>query len=265
MTTWNLNDEDPDHREGGTAPEFDADGESSHDDGRLPEQARRAYIALLNSRYISRAKNRTAWEGLVAWEHELRARLDELYLDLVVDRDTEVAFKRQQDIEDVPRLLRREKALTRDASFVLLFLRRECAFADPADGPVVVTRDQIAEFLRAFQQEGDLDDARFARRVSAAIQALVKPLQLLTPDPAADYLLTVSPVVVPLVGPDEIQRLEAAFRDGADSAAEALTGDTEADTDSGRNNSNSDSEWVAVDGDDPDWVDAEDDQERGVS
>jgi hypothetical protein len=36
---------------------------------------------------------------------------------------------------------------------VLVFLRREYAFADPDDGPVMITREQIGEFLgpRVFQ------------------------------------------------------------------------------------------------------------------
>jgi hypothetical protein len=164
------------------------------------------------NRYICRARHRVAWEGILASEDDLRARLDEMYLDLVVDHEAEVAFKRQQDGDDVPRVLRREKALTRDASFVLIFLRREYAFADPGDGPVVITRDQIGEFLRAYREDGDTDDARFSRRVGAAINTLVKPWQILEPDPAVDYLFTVSPVAVPLVGVDEMRRLEAAFR-----------------------------------------------------
>jgi hypothetical protein len=141
-----------------------------------------------------------------------------MYLDLVVDHEAEVAFKRQQEGDDIPRVLRREKALSRDASLVLIFLRREYAYADPDDGPVVVTRDQIAEFLRPYREDGDSDDARFSRRVDAAVSALVKPWQILEPDPAVDYLFTVSPVVVPLVGPDEMHRLEAAFRKAADAA-----------------------------------------------
>jgi hypothetical protein len=142
-----------------------------------------------------------------------------MYLDLIVDREAEVAFKRQQEGEDVPRMLRREKALTRDASFVLIFLRREYAFADPDDGPVVISRDQISEFLRAYREDGDSDDARFSRRVDAAINALIKPWQILEPDPAVDYLFTISPVVVPLVGVDEMRRFEAAFRQAAGSAS----------------------------------------------
>ena len=182
---------------------------------RLPVSARRALVSLLMNRYISRTRHRIAWEGILAYENDLRARLDEMYLDLIVDHEAEVAFKRQQDGDEVPRVLRREKALTRDASFVLIFLRREYAFADPDDGPVVISRDQISEFLRAYREDGDSDDARFSRRVDAAINALIKPWQILEPDPAVDYLFAISPVVVPLVGVDEMRRLEAAFRQAA--------------------------------------------------
>ena len=182
---------------------------------RLPEPGRRALVSLLMNRYVSKARHRSAWEGILTYENDLRDRLDEVYLDLIVDHEAEVAFKRQQDGDDVPRMLRREKALTRDASFVLIFLRREYAFADPDDGPVMITRDQIGEFLRAYREDGDGDDARFSRRVDAAINALIKPWQILEPDPAVDYLFTISPVVVPLVGVDEMSRFEAVFRQAA--------------------------------------------------
>ena len=210
-------------------------------DDRLPEPARRALVSLLMNRYISRSRNRAAWEGTVNYESDVRARLDEMYLDLILDREADVAFKRQQDGDDVPRMLRREKALTRDASFVLIFLRREYAFADPDDGPVVISRDQISEFLRAYREDGDSDDARFSRRVDAAINALIKPWQILEPDPAVDYLFTISPVVVPLVGVDEMRRFKAAFRQAAGPASSpspdgmvsgsSLAGDADADDD----------------------------------
>jgi hypothetical protein len=199
----------------------DGGGEHYHDlaGDPLPEPGRRALVSLLLNRYICRGRHRAAWEGILTYEDDLRARLDEMYLDLVVDHEAEVAFKRQQDGEDVPRVLRREKALTRDTSLVLIFLRREYAFADPADGPVVVTRDQISEFLRAYREDGDADDARFSRRVGAAINTLIKPWQILEPDPAVEYLFTISPVVVPLIGADEMRRLGAGFRQAAGPAS----------------------------------------------
>ncbi len=198
---------------------------------RLPEPARRALVSLLMNRYVSRARHRLVWQGILTYENDLRARLAEMYLDLVVDHEAEVAFKRQQDGDDIPRVLRRERALTRDASFVLIFLRRECAFADPDDGPVMITREQIGEFLRAYREEGDSDDARFSRRVDAAINALIKPWQILEPDPAVDYLFTISPVVVPLVGVDEMRRLEAAFREAAAGPGSSPPPDGEVDED----------------------------------
>ncbi len=223
------------------------DGEVEHEQlddpaaRRLPEPGRRALVSLLMNRYVSRARHRSAWEGIVTYENDLRDRLDEVYLDLIVDHEAEVAFKRQQDGEDVPRMLRREKALTRDASLVLIFLRREYAFADPDDGPVMITRDQVGEFLRAYREDGDGDDARFSRRVDAAINALIRPWQILEPDPAADYLFTVSPVIVPLVGVDEMSRLEGAFRQAAERESSpppegdeldgAFDGDEDADDD----------------------------------
>jgi hypothetical protein len=223
----------------GTGSDFDAEqghhGDLSGD--RLPEPARRALVSLLMNRYISRARHRAAWEGVLSFENDLRGRLDEMYMDLVVDQEAEVAFKRQQDGEDVPRVLRREKALTRDASFVLVFLRREYAFADPDGGPVMITREQIGEFLRAYREDGDGDGARFSRRVDAAINILIKPWQILEPDPAVDYLFTISPVIVPLIGADEMHRLAAAFRMAAaspepsprpdDDVAEGTTGSGE--------------------------------------
>jgi Domain of unknown function (DUF4194) len=222
----------------------DAEREDLHTstDDRLPEPARRALVSLLTNRYISKARHRIAWEGILSSEHDLRTRLDEMYLDLVVDHEAEVAFKRQQDGDDVPRVLRREKALTRDASFVLIFLRREYAFADPDDGPAMITRDQIGEFLRAYREDGDGDDARFSHRVDAAINALIKPWQILEPDPAVDYLFTISPVIVPLVGVDEMSRFETAFREASggtesspplpdDDAESVLEGDENADDD----------------------------------
>ena len=201
---------------------FDADepgvGSDFVDEASLPDNARRALVSLLTNRYIWRDRNRAAWEGVTTFEDDLRWRLAEMYLDLVVDADLGVAFKRQQQGDDVPKLLRRERALSRDASLLMLMLFREFTFADQSDGPVVVTRDQISEFLRAYREEGDVNDASFSRRVDAAINTLVKPWQLLEPDASVDYLFRVSPVIVPLLGVDEIARLEQAYRREANAA-----------------------------------------------
>lgn len=177
---------------------------------QLPIAARRALTALLTHRFITRSRNRSAWDALLAYENEIGERLADMFLLLVVDKDYEVAFKRQDPTEDAPKLLRRDKPLHRDASLLLIYLRKEHMYTDATDDPVMITRAQVAEFLRPFREEGDGDEARFERRVDAAIRAVAE-LKLLTPDLDADYLFTVSPAVVPLIGADEVMRMERHF------------------------------------------------------
>jgi Domain of unknown function (DUF4194) len=203
------------------------DGEPDSPSGsRLPTTARRALATLLTHRFITRSRNRAAWDALLAYEDEIRERLADMFLILVVDRDYEVAFKRQDPAEDAPRLLRRDKPLHRDASLLLIHLRKEHTYTDATDEPVMITRAQVAEFLRPFREDGDGDEARFERRVDAAIHA-VDELKLLTPDPDADYLFTVSPAVVPLISADELMRFEKYFTQaaGAVGATEEFTQD----------------------------------------
>ena len=57
---------------------------------RLPDPGRRALVSLLMNRYVSRTRHRGAWEGILTYENDLRDRLDEVYLDLIVDHEAEV-------------------------------------------------------------------------------------------------------------------------------------------------------------------------------
>jgi len=179
----------------------------------LPVAGRRALVTLLTHRFVSRRKQREAWAGLLAHEEAIRHRLAEMFLDLEVDHAHEVAFKRQAGGDDVPVLLRREKPLSRDASFLLVFLRREHAFADADDDAVVVSRDQVAEFLGRFHDDAH-DEVRAARRVDAAIAALVQR-DLLEPEPDDPQLFTVAPAIVPLVRPEQLLHLERVFLEAA--------------------------------------------------
>lgn len=205
---------------------FEDDEAAEPGSSRLPEAARRALTSLLTNRFISRSRHRSAWDALLAYENEIRERLADMYLLLIVDRDYEVACKRQDPAEDAPKMLRRDKPLSRDASLLLVHLRKEHIYADATDDPVMITRAQISEFLRPFREDGAGDEAKFERRVDAAIRA-VADLKLLTPDPDADYLFTVSSAVVPLIGADEVVRLERYFIEAT--AAVGVAGDSEPD------------------------------------
>jgi hypothetical protein len=172
----------------------------------------------LSNRVLTRSRNVAAWKGLVDHQPEIAGRLSDLYLRLEIDHDRGVAFKRQVDADDVPRLLRRESnELSRDASLLLLYLAQQCAYSDPAIEPVV-TSEQIGEFLRTFRGDQDNDESRFERRVSTAINALVKPWNLILADPAVKGTFTISAVVPMLLGADEVLRLERIYREALETS-----------------------------------------------
>ncbi|QNE42930.1 DUF4194 domain-containing protein [Frigoribacterium sp. NBH87] len=186
----------------------------------LPLAGRKALVTLMTHRFISRATQKEAWAGLLAHEPEIRARLAEMFLELEVDRGYEVAFKRQVGGDDAPVLLRREKPLSRDASFLLIFLRREHAYADGDDDAVVVSRDQVAEFLGRFHDDTAHDEVRALRRVDAAIAAMVAR-DLLEPEPDDPSLFVVAPAIVPLVRPEQLRHFERVYLEAAGAEPEA--------------------------------------------
>ncbi len=192
----------------------------------LPVAARKALVTLLTSRFVTRSRHPEAWEALLDHEEELRRRLEELFLTLVIDRDHEVAFKRQGEEEGAPTLLRREKPLSRDASLLLVLLRQEHAYTDAGDDAVTLTRDAIAEFLGRFQADAAHDEVRVDRRVRAAIAAMER-LELLVPEPDDPELFVVSPAVVPLVTTTELARLERLFREASGTEVPSAPADDE--------------------------------------
>jgi len=210
----------PDESARASRDAFD-DGDDDADDAlpggvpdALPLAGRKALVTLLTHRFVSRARHQEAWAGLLAHEPEIRARLEELFLVLVVDHDHEVAFKRQGGEDDVPVLLRREKPLSRDASLLMVFARREHAFTDGLDEAVVISKDAVTEFLGRYHDDSGSDEVRARRRVDAAIAALVAR-DLLTAEPDDPELFVVSPAIVPLMTADRLAHLERVYLEAA--------------------------------------------------
>ena len=114
------------------------------DEGRLDEPQRRALVALLRHPYVSARTHTDEWRAVLDAEHQLRSRLNDLFLELHVDRDREVAFKRQARSESTRRgfpTLLRDLPYTREETIVLVYLRmRLRADARPGPDQVVVDR-----------------------------------------------------------------------------------------------------------------------------
>src|ERR1017187_587003 len=81
----------------------------SGDSGELPQDTRRVLVQLLAGPSLDGRRHPKLWPVLVRDEALIRRRLSELFLDLVMDADLQVAFTRQADAGDLeaPVLLRR--------------------------------------------------------------------------------------------------------------------------------------------------------------
>src|ERR1700739_4821852 len=103
----------------------------SDDMGTLTLDARRVLIQLLAGPSLEARRHSKLWPLLMCNESLIRSRLSELFLDLIIDHDLQVAFTRQMDMDglDAPILLRRIQ-LTFIDSVLILFLRQKLAQTD---------------------------------------------------------------------------------------------------------------------------------------
>ena len=218
------------------------------DEGRLDDRQRRALVALLRNSYVSARTHADEWRAVLDAEHQLRSRLNDLFLELHVDRDREVAWKRQARSESQRRTfptLLRDVPYTREETIVLVYLRMRLR-ADTRPGPdqVVVDRSEILGHVAGFRPATSTDRTRDEGRVAKAIERLVTGRILLrTSDPDRFRVASVVEVLLPL---ERLLELDAWLRtatasdgeptDGAepglpDDGADHLTTDTDTDTD----------------------------------
>ncbi|RPE83371.1 uncharacterized protein DUF4194 [Curtobacterium sp. PhB137] len=173
------------------------------DEGRLDEHQRRALVALLRHSYVSSRTHPDEWRAVLDAEYQLRSRLNDLFLELHVDRDREVAWKRQARSESQRRTfptLLRDLPYTREETIVLVYLRmRLRADARPGPDQVVVDRAEILGHVAGFRPATATDRTRDEGRVAKAVERLVTARILIrTSDPDRFRVASVVEVLLPL-------------------------------------------------------------------
>ncbi|MES9888158.1 MAG: DUF4194 domain-containing protein, partial [Candidatus Sedimenticola sp. 6PFRAG1] len=113
------------------------------DSGELSIDARRVLVQLLAGPSLDGQRHSKLWPILIRDEAAIRRRLSELFLQLVIDRDLQVAFTRQAETGDLeaPRLLRRANLTLLD-SILLLHLRQRLTQAEAHGDRAVVSTDE---------------------------------------------------------------------------------------------------------------------------
>src|SRR5690606_31676438 len=177
------------------------------DAGELPLDTRRTLVQLLSGPSLDGRRHPKLWPILIRDEEIVRRRLADLFLELVIDRDLQVAFTRQADTDelDVPLLLRRAQ-LTFIDSLLLLHLRQLLTQADAHGERAVVSVQEMHEYLSLYERASNTDRAGFAKRINASIEK-IKKHSILQKIRASEDRFEISPTLKLLFSAEEIQAL----------------------------------------------------------
>jgi len=207
------------------------------DEGRLDAAQRRALVALLKHRYVSPALQPAEWRTVLESESLLRSRLNELFLELEVDRSAEVAFKRQAGSESgrrpFPTLLH-DTSYSREETILLVYLRTRLR-TELANGAraAIVEHDELLGFVASFRPEHATDRARDDGRVERAIDKLLTARVLLrTKDARRHRIASVVETLLPLERLQELLEWLETQTAAVDPASERPRPDADADADS---------------------------------
>ncbi|NPC56916.1 DUF4194 domain-containing protein [Caenimonas soli] len=182
------------------------------DTGTLPVPARRVLVRLLQGPSLDARRHEKLWEVFKRYERDLKSRLHDIFLGLVVDNEAKVAFTRQvvSDEVDVPILLRKQ-SLSFIESVLLLFLRQKLTHSEAQAERAVVDQLEMTEYLKAYERSDNVDMSRFGRQMEGAIDK-AKKLGVLLKLPGADDRFEVSASLRLLFPVEEIRALTEAFR-----------------------------------------------------
>jgi hypothetical protein len=184
----------------------------SGDTGELPLDTRRVLVQLLAGPSLDARRHQKLWPVLVRDEAVIRRRLSELFLELAMDLDLQVAFTRQASGEglEVPVLLRRAQ-LTFIDSILLLYLRQRLSQADARGERAVIDMDEITDNVILFERAVSTDHAGFIKRVHASIEKLKKH-SILQKIRSSDDRFEISPTLKLLFSAGEIQELNRLYQ-----------------------------------------------------
>jgi len=208
-----------DAAEGGTASDNDAPvgGEGKEaanflgDTGSLPIDTRRVLVQLLLGPSVDARRQSKLWPVLLRDERVIRSRMHELFLEVVIDHEQQVAFTRQVTSEEleVPILLRKA-SLTFLETALLLFLRQRLTQADAQGERAVVSLSDMQEHLGVFERDNNPDHAKFGRQVVNAVEK-AKKLSLIQRIRSSDERYEVAPTLKLLFSAEEIQALSRTY------------------------------------------------------
>lgn len=172
------------------------------DTSTLFQEQRVCLNAVLKNRYISAERHPEHWATLLANEAVIKSRLNDLFLDLHVDTDHKIAFKRAatpEGSDPLPSLLR-NVAYTKEETIVLVALRQKFhAQRQEGDDVVFVDRQILLDEVADRRPDDSTNRAMDFKRANNAIDGLASAGVLLkTGDPDRFRVSAIIEILLPL-------------------------------------------------------------------
>lgn len=213
--------DDPDRESTSTVSVFEGD------EGGLEVDQRRALVALVKQRFISGRTHPKEWKALTRNPRPIRARLNDLFLDLHIDTAREVAFKRQVAPEGggrpFPTLLY-DAPWGREDTILLVFLRSRFRSEQAAGASkVFIDRQDMLEFIEQHRPPHATDQSSDGKRAVKAIDTVYKAGLLVGPSTGDRF--EVSNAIEILLTMDKLTELLTWLRTQNGSAGPGGTGD----------------------------------------
>lgn len=176
------------------------------DSGSLDLQARRLLLLLLTNRYLSSDTHPREWQPLLDNRGPIESRLNDLFLELVIDHDNEIAYKRRPDTEfsDYPKLFR-DDPLNLYETALLFHLRRRLR-SGQSEGR---DRDQLFEdaedlidAVMTYVPETETNQVRARKQAEAAVRGFAASNILLSGNDPDRY--RIGPIVETLLPVEKV-------------------------------------------------------------
>lgn len=178
--------------------------------GSLVDASRRVLVSLLQGPYLDGRRDHGRYAQLLRDRSAIEARLADLFLELVVDDDAQVAFVRQsEDDPDAPKLLRRLTGMNRLDSVLMLVLRQMLLTQSSRGQRAVISEREIEQALAAYRRTASTDEAGFTKEVRASIAKLQRAGLLNEQGDSYE----VSPVLRLMIDPDTAREFIRLYRE----------------------------------------------------
>lgn len=152
------------------------------DTGTLPLKLRQALIRLLRGPYLDANSSDNVYNTVVDNQEQLRVRLSELFLELVVDEDHKVALLRPVEMaEPHTTALQRQREMTREETLLLLRMRLVLDRHSGTGNEATIARQDIIDVLEQYVDPQAHDAKGVEDLADAAIRKLVTERRLLLP------------------------------------------------------------------------------------